>query len=125
VLRGELGLLVEDWQDDVAGGRRQPEDALRDAQAGEVVQLAAIGMRTEGDDLEFAGVAAGVLGRLPQDRESLAEPGAPDRDPALAVLDDVCEELGAGAAAQQASAAAIETAARASVRAGPGIARPW
>ena len=58
-------------------------------------------MRAEGHDLELVRIASGGLGGLAQHGHGLAETGAADRDPALAVLDDVREELGSGAAAEQ------------------------
>ncbi len=98
---GELGLLVEDRQHHLAGSGRQPEDAFGDADAGEVVELAEIGQRAERHDLEFVGITPGRLRGFTQYRQRLAESGAADRDPALAVLDDVREQFGSGAAAQQ------------------------
>ena len=97
----ELGLLVEEREHHIAGRARKPEHALGDADALEVIELAGIRERPEGHDLQGVGISAGLADDLPQPRDGVGEAGPADGDPAVAVLGDVGEQLGARRTAVQ------------------------
>jgi len=101
----ERGLLVEQRQHHLARRAGKPEHALGDADPLEVVELARIGQRAERDDLEHRRVAPCVGHRVAQARNGIGEAGAPDGDPAVAVLGDVGEELRAACMASTCSRA--------------------
>ena len=94
-------LVVQDGHDGVPVGRRKAEHHLGHADLGEVVELLGAGERPERDDVQVVDRAAGVGPLLLQRGDRRGESGAADGDPPVGVLDDVGEQLGSGAPAQQ------------------------
>src|SRR3546814_11322694 len=94
-------MRISDWSSDVcssdlhhvARGARDAEHALSDADALEVVELAGIGDRAEGNDLEGRGITTGGGHDVAQAGYRLGQPASADGYPPVSVVGDVPAQL--------------------------------